>query len=321
LTVLRDLLASLWAALWLHARLLGLRVRRLFGGGSVPGSGADYHLTKAETPVEGIDYDPIDLPPELKTRLHATRADLLARVPGAADGGTRRRATRRRTASAVATSLLALGVVAAGASALVTGSTGVSAVDRVLGIYEKGAGDQEASGGPRPTTDDARPDPSRASASVNAVVADGSRVVSTSYAASSGRVCTAITDVGELDRRRVLGALPCQEPAFVADHMEQAEGYVMGASIWGDSVVVSGFVSDRFVSMTSGEGPGGPVDVVLGETWAPGLPELAPMKPFVAVGKRGDKASQRDGDLWVLNPENYIFDATTDSGERVQIKP
>jgi hypothetical protein len=313
LSALRNLLASLWAALWLHARLLGIRVRRLFGrapGGDATGAG--YHLTVAETPVEGVDYDPIDLPPELQTRLAATRADLLAHAPGATAGRAPHR--RRRTATLVAAFLLTLGVVGTGASALVTGSTGVPAVDRALGIYEAELAKPEASGRPGPSGSDLQPGASGTSTSIDVPLGDGSSIVTGFYTARDGRICAAFANVEGSGTRPVVNCVPPQD---LFKHLETDDVNLLTTRVLKDEVVVIGFVSSRVASLR-GDGPSGALDIHLGSLWTPGPKPSGSLKPFVAVGPNADPPLTGREFPRSLDPNSYAFEAVAGDGSRIR---
>jgi hypothetical protein len=317
---LRDLFASLWAALWLRGRLLGIRLRRLFGSGRPAEGGPmapDYHLAADEVPVEGRDYDLSDLPPDAVVRLDAFRAALVDHAGGVSAGDRPHRRARRRTISVAAASLLALGVAGGGASAIVTGSTGVPAIDRALGLFEAG---MESPTRPGPTKDDLHLDASRQSTSVEATVADGSRLASSFYVADSGQVCSFTTTLEESGDGARLRTLACQSPADISERVATKGVFVMATQVWRGSVILRGYVKSETASL-SGRGPVGPLRVSLGDAWKPDLSDLDVVKPFVAIGSRGDEASQKAGDLMVLAPDLYTFQAQTDGGDQVQISP
>jgi len=279
--------------------------------------GPDYHLATDEVPIEGRDYDPSDLPPDVMARLDTVRAELLDHVGAVSAGDRPHRRARRRAISVVAASLLALGVAGAGASAIVTGSTGVPAIDRALGIFEAG---MKSPSGPGPSKDDLHLDVSRQSTSVEAIVTDGTRVASSFYVADSGQVCSFTTALEEPGDGARLRTLACQSPADISERVATKGVFVMATQVWRGSVILRGYVKSETASL-SGRGPVGPLQVSLGDAWKPDLSDLDVVKPFVAIGSRGDEASQRAGDLMVLAPDLYTFEAQTDGGDQVQISP
>ncbi len=298
MSALRTMLAALWAAVWVRWKLLAVRARRAFGGKDPAAAGSGYYLSAAEIPVEGIDYDVAELPPDLVERLDVSRQELLDRTRAGASGPARRsRARRRRTVSVAVASVLALGVAGAGASALVTGTTGVPAVDRLLGIYE-----QNRPGG------GLQPDPAAGSASVELATADGQRIVSTSYVAEDGRICTAITDaeVGGA------GDVSCVPPAFVTSALERRGGVVSGAVGNGDKALIAGFVRPD-VEALEAAGPYGSAKAKAGPVWMSGPGGAGPLRPFLAIaGHRPNR---------VLGLSDYKIHAVTETGDRFQIAP
>jgi hypothetical protein len=312
----RRRLMWLWAAVWLRWRLMRVKAPRLFGGRAVAVGGLDYHLAPAETPVEGLDYDPGELPAQLTAKLEATRFELLERARDRAAPARPRRARRRRIAVLATAGMLGLGAVGAGAAALVTGSTGVPAVDRLLGIYEADVSEPGSSGRPGGTGRDLQPRSSGASVSVEAPL-DASQIVSTSYVAKDGRVCSALADRKE---NRSVGDLACIPPGALARRHE----VVLAVNIVNGQAIIRGFVSGN-VTKLSGQGPQGPIDVHLGERWTPNLSGIGSLKPFLALGDPeapGDSRGPNGSDpLRQADPGGYTFDGVTQDGEGIRIKP
>lgn len=309
MSALRQLIAGLWAALWLRGRLVGLRLRRVFGGRRTPEPGPDVRLS-AETPTEGVDYDPTDLPPDVVARLEAIGAQLLASAPRATDIHGHRRAGPRRMALVAATSLLLFGAAGAGATALVTGTTGFEAVDRVLGIYEAESQKPETLGIPVPGRSGARPDLSRGSASVGVLADGGSSVVATAYVAQSGKICSVVTGLASRspDSEPALNTLSCVTAAELAEHLDDDRDYLISIAISREGVVVAGLTSGEVGSMR-GRGPLGPFDVEVGESWSPGIPGLGMLTPFAGVSASGNETSRKAGDLSILDPGQYSFES------------
>lgn len=317
MSALRQLLGAIWAAVWLRGRLVGLRLPRLFGGHRSPDAGFDFHLAAAEIPVEGVDYEPIELPAELMARLDVTRGELLGYARDLTQRARPRRRRRGRTAALSVAALIGLGALGAGASALVSGSTGVPAVDRLLGIYEQGLDKPGASDRPGPSGSDLQPSPSKASEPIETTFPDGSRSVTTFYVARDGQICWAVAD---LDGGRS-GGLSCESPSVVSSGMQDG-GYVPGIGVGTSYVVVRGYVSGDVVSL-SGRGPSGPLDVQLGELWTPrSTPAVGPLKPFVAVAHL-DVQPKLDtpAEAPELHLRSYDFDAMTEDGHQILIKP
>jgi hypothetical protein len=292
------MLAALWATVWVRWKLLATRVRRAFGGEDPAAAGSGYYLSAAEIPVEGVDYDVAELPPDLVAQLDVSRRELLDRArTGAARPARRPSARRRRTVSVAVASLLALGVAGAGASALVTGTTGVPAVDRLLGIHE-----QNRPGG------GLQPDHGAGSATVELAAPDGQDIVSTSYVSKDGRVCTVVTEV-VVDRP---GDIVCVAPTVVADALGSRGGLLTGVVGNGDDALIRGFVRPDVVAIEV-SGPDGDARTKVGTAWAAGPAGIDAVKPFLAIaGHRSDRE---------LNPSDYEIHAVTETGDRFRIAP
>ena len=316
---LRQLMSALWAALWLNGRLLGLRLRRLFGSDPEADAGPDFQLLGADVLAAEADLDPIEIPAELTARLATTRAELVERAHAAGAPRTSPPVRRRRRAATLTVAaVLGLGVVGAGASALVSGSTGVPAVDRLLGIYEQGLNKPDAAGRPGPSGSDLQPSASKAGEPIETVLPDGSKSVTTFYVAENGNICSAVATLDESGA----GTLSCGSPGEVAKAIQDG-GDVHG--MWGlgtSHILLRGYVSSDVVSL-SGRGPSGPLEVQLGEPWTPSsTPAVGSLKPFVAVASL-DSPLERDGrePPLALERRSYSFEAVTDEGRQLLIGP
>jgi hypothetical protein len=308
------LLDWLWAAVWLRWRLARVKATRLFRGRPDLVGGPDYHLAPAETPVEGLDYDAAELPEAMVAKLEATQAELSNRV--SEDSTTsRHRIGGRRVGSLATAVLLTVGAVGAGA-AVVTGSTGVPAVDRLLGIYETELEPPEPPTGPEASGRDLQP---RATGPMVSIDLASLRVASTSYVARDGRVCSALADG---NANPAAGDLACVSPQSLATYLAQDEGLVLAVNADGDRAVVRGFVSGSVTSL-QGRGPNGSLDVHLGDEWLPDVAGLGSLRPFLALGDvegSGDPgAPNRSDPLRASSPESYGFDAVLENGERIRI--
>jgi hypothetical protein len=320
MSVPRRQLMWLWAAVWLRWRLMRITARRLFGGRPTAVGGPDYYLAPAEIPVEGVDYDPAELPAGLLAKLEETRAELLDLRRRSTGPGTSRRARRRRLAALATAAVLGAGAVGAGAAALVTGSTGVPAVDRLLGIYEAEMGEPGSPGRSGDGAPDLQPRSSGESTSVEASLGSR-RLVNTSYVARGDRICSAVTD---RDADPGPSYLACLTPSLLATRLARDDGIVLAVLGERDAAVVRGFVAGR-VTTLEGNGPNGPLDIHLGEKWKPGLPGVGVLKPFLALGDTkapGDAKGPNESDpLRLANPGGYTFKGVTEDGERVRIGP
>jgi hypothetical protein len=312
----RQLLSALWAALWLHGRLLGLRLRRLFGRRPEVHEGHDFHFLGADVAATEADRNSVEIPAELAARLDATRAELLGHARDAAERRARPMRPRgARSIAVAAAAVLGLGVVGVGATALVAGSTGVPAVDRLLGVYDEnldrsGTSDHPGAAG------DLQPSASKAADPIEVTAPDGSASVTTFYIARDGRICWAVAD----QDGRGAGTVSCEQPRNVANGIAEG-GYVPGIEVDDTHVTLRGYVGEDVLSLT-GRGPAGPLDVRLGSPWKPAASELGTLRPFVAVGRLdpetlSDPAGMQDA----LTLRNYLFDAETGDGRRFSIEP
>ncbi|HEX2160833.1 MAG TPA: hypothetical protein VHF88_03335 [Thermoleophilaceae bacterium] len=302
----RHLLAWLWAAIWLRWRLAQVKLRPLLEGGSaLAGTGPDYHLEPAEIPVEGRDYAPDELPADLLAKLEATRLELRGRARRA-PSRSGRPMQWRRTAAIVAAALLGLGTVGAGATALVNGSTGVPAVDRLLGLYEAELEEPGSSGRPGGVGSDFEPRSSGSSTSVE--VSLGSRqIVSTSYVARDGRVCVALTS-GRDDR----GDLVCLSESTLATRLDSDGAILAGILAEPDATILTGFVRGDVTDLV-GRGPGGPLEVHLGRPWTPDLLGVGTLRSFLALGDPGTSG--------LPDPRDYVIRGQTNDGDTVNVVP
>lgn len=290
MSALRQLLSALWAAVWLRGRLVGLRLRRVFGGRRPSADDRpDFHLAASETPVEGVDYELAELPAELTARLDATRTELLGSALQASKRQARPTRTRRARSIAVAiAALLGLGVVGAGASALVSGSTGVPAVDRLLGIYEAGLDKPDASDRPGPSGSDLQPASAKAGEPIEITLSDGSRFVASFYVARDGRICVAVTDA---DGGVQFGDVQCALPDSFRQQLARDDVIVLGTMGYRGTVVTSGLVSTRAKGLKARVEP---LDIVIGEDWMPDLQGADSVRPFVGLGKGESPVDPRD---------------------------
>ncbi len=314
----RRLLSALWAALWLHGRLVGLRLRRLFGHDPKTDDGPDFQLLGADVLAAEADSDPIEIPAESSARLAAMRAELAERAHAAVPTHTSPLGRRRRRAATLTVAaVLGLGVVGAGASALVSGSTGVPAVDRLLGVYEQNLNKPGAADRGGPSGSDLQPSASKAGEPIETVLPDGSKSVTTFYVSEDGRICWAAITPGASGT----GGLGCSSPEEFVKALE-AGGYVPGIGGLGTShIVLQGYVRGDVVSL-SGRGPSGPLKIQLGEPWTPSsTPAVGSLRPFVAVASLDSPLKLDLQQLPELEQRSYSFDAVTDDGHQLRIRP
>lgn len=313
---LMRLLAALWAAVWVRWRLLAGWARRVFGRRPVAAVRFSDEPPLGKVPTEGIDYDPKELPYDLLHRLDGVRAGLLDHARAVTTTPTRQRRVRR-TASLVTASLLTLAALGAGAAALVGGTTGVPAVDRLLGTYEERLSKPEAADRGGQSGQDAQPSTTKASEPIEVRLPDGSLSVTTFYVSRSGKICNASVALPRDDA----GALGCESPSDVARAVG-AGGGARSIEVQDGAAIVRGYVSEDVESL-SGVGPDGHLDVRLGTPWSPAVPGVPTLQPFVALGRfQSDGGSLDPAELQrLITVQSYTFEGTTRTGRTVQIGP
>lgn len=315
MSALWQLLASLWAAVWLRSRLVAAKARRLFGG-SAATAGAGYYLAAAEIPVEGVDYELVDLPPELAARLDAARVELVDQARGAATHGSRHGgARRRRTASLVTAALVTLALLGAGATALIAGSTGVPAIDRLLGVEQSQLDSIDA---PRPDVA-----PRAGDASDPLVVPwgeDGSReAVGVAYVGRGDDICLSLAAQLPDGGQRLVGGGGCTPADSVWERLDTGDAFV-ASTAFGAPTSITGLASEDVESIGVA-GPNGPLTVELGRSWVPDLDGAMPVRMFVAVARPGSEpADPTPAEAAAISdPRNYRLVARLRDGRSIEI--
>jgi hypothetical protein len=309
---------------WLRWRLAVVRARRMFGaarrvfagGRPAAGVGASFQLEAAAVPVAGVDYDVGELSPELLGRLEGTRAELLDSARAASSAGARRRrGRRRRTFSLTVAALVTLTVLGAGATALMTGSTGVPAVDRLLGIHDSGRDDSDG----RPGIDLR---PSAAGPVIGLDLPNGkgaTRVEGSTYVGPGGRICSATTQF-EPDGRRRQGTAFCERPSVLATDLDEAPLKLAAVQVSGVAVLIGLVAAD--VRDLSGTGPNGALTLRLSKPWRPSSEAIGPVMSFLAVGPvRKSGGSEADEAHRAVIPRAYRFQVKLKNGETVIVRP
>jgi hypothetical protein len=234
----------------------------------------------------------------------AIRADLLA-------AGRRQTVRRRRRRGAALATVAVAGVLGtAGAAAKIEGSgTGVPVLDRVLeiSIERRPPMPVEYRDGKvvgAPPIDD-RVGPGGASPPLELPWGvDGSEGngIGVAYLNRSDHLCFVL--VGP-ERRADRGGVGCTAPHIVADWLDAAPAAVTtGGGADRDLGSVKGFARADVVALRY-DGPDGPVDAILGDSWRPGGADAKPLRPFVvlfkqdfeALGPREVMHAVTDGDL------------------------
>jgi len=306
-----DMVGALWAAVWVRWELMrARRARRAAGRDRADDS---LVLAMMAVPVEGVDYEPLELDADLRRRLETTAADLLSAAPAVAERGASRRRPLR-AAAATAGAVLAVIAVAASASALIAGTTGVPAMDRLLGIWESGLDRDTVPDRPGLTPEDVRP--SSAGPTLAYDVQDGPSGTATSFIGASRRICM----VHSFDRGTT-GAPVCESPtslgrALAADGLQAFQLDVRPAG-----VAIVGQVEDG-VDEIRVNGPMGAMTVVLGEAWKPSGTGIGPIRPFAAVAPLGGVGSEmkRGSAASALSEYSFVVRAADGSTRTVTPK-
>jgi hypothetical protein len=311
-------LRRLWAAAWLRWQLVRAWLRRDRGKAA---QGYDFHLADSEVPREGVDYDSAELPAELIEGLEATRTALRDRETPGPRSVAPTRSRRLRTAALAAVTVVGLGVFGAGATALVTGSTGVPAVDRLLG-QEAAQQAEEGKGGSALPPGALSPEPGTDSMSLTVPFeADGitRRITSTSYRGEYGRICS-VTSTGDVDTADPRAGVSCGPLSPLSRKLDE-QAVVVAAIKADEGIVIDGFtVAD--VEQIELTGPSGePLVVRLSAPWQPDGPDGLTLKSFLAVGANAFKQDDQRAIVRATDPREYSIRARLTSGKTVRIVP
>jgi hypothetical protein len=323
MSALGQLFASLWAGMWLRWRVLEMRAQRLFAGVPSVDEGPDFHLAAAGAPVEGVDYEPIELPADLTVRLDAMRGELVDQARAATTRRVPRRGVRRRrVASLVVAAFLTLAVLGAGATALMTGSTGIPAIDRMLG-YNAATRDQGNDGGraSRPSREAVTPRLGTDSLTLIApyeIDGRAQEVVGTSYRSEDGSLCLATTS-DDLDAPTPQGSGTCLSLRTLRRQIR--DRFVVVSSVQVNETTVLGGYASSDVAHIEIEGPGGALTVKLSEPWRPDGSGGEALRSFLAVLPKGFGPGRNDPDVVdrAIDPSEYSIRSRLLDG--VSIKP
>lgn len=239
------------------------------------------HRPYSAPPEPGVDFPEIELTDEQRARLAATREEIVLYARRTRTAGARRR-TRRRRALRAAVVSAALLVPLASAAAVLDTSTGVSIVDRLLGLRERG-------GVPQPPHGERvklppRMAPKSGSPAASLTVPWGpnnssENATGVAYVGGSNDLCLTIA-LPEGNTTEPTGRFYCKPFRQVLSHID-AVGFYSGEIILHATGVMDGYVAPEVVAMEI-RGPTGPWRVHLGAPWTPQVPSPRPLRPFVA---------------------------------------
>jgi hypothetical protein len=238
------------------------------------------YVEEWEVPVEGVDYPAFDLTPETEARLDAWGAEMS--LYGRRQQAIRRRRKskrRRRLGGLVASSLLVLGCVGAGANALGVDVPLIhNAVDLLVAGRESPPSSKVATGAlnlPRIQRG------GRTSGRIEVPAADGKgSVVAVAYQADDAQVCFRVFDSGRAAEANELVA-GCWPFARIALINERDSAAVSGVTIAG-TTVLTGFASAG-VRAIRGRGPDTRLRSALSRRWTPNRDALSDFRVFISV--------------------------------------
>jgi hypothetical protein len=238
--------------------------------------------------------------------LGAIRVELV----GAARRRVAARRRRRRVATVTATVVATL-ALAASAGALISGTTGVGAVDEFLGRVEVsgqgGGSDRAGEGGPIPSLAPAASGSASAPLELTDVGVPGTSLVA--YVSSGGPICSVLLrphGEGAGEAREGWG---CVAPDALSRSL--AGDSVLLADVRSDGhMLVSGYAGHN-VEEIDVSGPGGPFDVRMAKPWTPDVDGAATVRPFLAVGRATDQVA--------TSPNAYVVTERLDDGRTIEV--
>lgn len=239
--------------------------------------------------------------------LGAIRAELV----GAAQRRTVARRRRHRAVTTVATAMLML-VSVGGAGAVVTGTTGVPAVD---GLLKKIDFEQEAAKGPGGSVPAIVPgDSSSASDPLElSWGAEPEQATAVAYLSRGGPICFALAKHhGEGVSEARGGVRDCVSQSTLTQRLADDTAFIAGGS-FGEVTVLDGYTAADVESLAI-SGPEGEFDVKLGDVWTPDLPNAQPVRAFVAL-------ADVDGIGEARGFQSYSVEARMEDGRTVEIRP
>jgi hypothetical protein len=233
-------------------------------------------------PEPGVDYEEVDVPGGMRQRMDARMAEVYVYEARQKAKATRRkRARRRRLVVVAATGVLGLTGVA-GASALIGGTTGVPAIDKLVGLYERHR--------PDPSRQPARPavrDSGQAQPYMSTAVevplpgAKGRSAMATAYETDGGNICIAISISRDARIEQPLGAVDCVVGREVAPAVAHEPTVIMGTMYVGSGLITGYARAD--VAAISGKAPIGTVDVEVSRPWLSRTPGIKPFRVFIGT--------------------------------------
>jgi hypothetical protein len=228
-----------------------------------------------DPPVAGVDYDEAEVSEGMGARIDARMEEVYVFTQRVRE---RRAARRRRVGAAVAVGALVL-TSGAGASALISGTTGISALDDLLALHAQ----HQAFSPGGPVRADRRPPHLQRLATSVLMTTTGHglarNVGAAVYRDGVGDVCFVLAAPGARGSSGVSGDGGCDSPANIRRRLSTEPAYVLGTTV-NRTVVLTGFVAANVVRL-SVTGPSGPLAVRLAE--APAIGARQPFRAFIAA--------------------------------------
>jgi hypothetical protein len=275
-----------------------------------------------DPPLPGVDYDEVDVPPEVRERMAAKMEEVYvytARERGREVQRVARR--RRRVVALVATGVLVL-TSAAGASALFSGTTGLKVIDRLLAIDMHEQGRARRHSVARPSMSRVQRDPRATGISLEVPVGgEQSRRVVGAFLNTMGEVCFTLADSSSRPRasgRTHVGCAPGNRIRQVPKRVVYVSTIFVNRA-----AVVLGFASSDVTKLRI-RGPSGPLVVKLGSPWRTRIVKASPVRIFLAAAS--DPRLDHESVSTTLssryeNAANYRIKATMSDGHVVRPKP
>jgi len=259
----------------------------------------------------------IEVTPYIAARLDAAKHELLLKANRMKRERDRRMAERRRRMVIVGATTLSVLVSAGATSAVIGVTTGVPAIDEILGVHQ--AQDPTRGGS---IAEGSSVDPEAGSIYPGAPVVDveipsedaaGKPLTGVGFTSLSRRLCYALPSPPESKIRGHAGTLTCQPSGFVAAGLAKNHLVLLGVTS-GTHFILSGIAGEDVESIEM-RGPDGPLRVNVSQAWDPGLPDLGQVRVFVGVviadqaGLENDEAAtNRSLDLRAYQLKAHLAD-------------
>jgi hypothetical protein len=284
--------------------------------------GSRFYVPPWEVPSDN-DIVLIAYTPEQAARRDHIRSALVAEAERVSAKRRRRRRVRRHRVAAFACVLaLTAGVVTAGGSALLTGSTGSDAVDAFLNLHASHNGESPPTHAANPGPGgDTRPSLDSASRPVSVPLPQNdSSAVGVSYISNDGRLCGVLRASKRTDTASTVdNLLGCVQPQFAYEQVEGVPATVVGARI-SDAVLLHGYARED-VAKLAVHGPFGLYTVAMAKPWTPNTPGAVGLRPFFAVaeGRFGPDGITVGEEGALTDRRNYLLTATFADGRTKRV--